>query len=112
MSRTQLDTHAAEDLTLYLENDSTINTLHLVVVVNMLRKLKRLTYNRDKAVKAFQHVADAAAQRYTRELKSTRLHGSYGIFNPATRQAVAVYLRDKFEAKGARGEWSHLQGKV
>jgi|SRR5262245_54155048 len=106
------DQHAATDLELYLLNDGQIHIMHDAVRVNMLRKLKRLKYDSELAVKAFLHVADAAAQRYTKELRTPQTHGSYGLFSPQVRRYVARELRDRFEAAGKAGELSHLQRLV
>jgi hypothetical protein len=100
-----VDQHAADELELYLENDEPLYRQTQECYRNLLRKQKRGTYDRERAVKLFQYVADEAAKKYTRELDSGR---GYGTFDKSTRTAVAVSLRDSFEAQVKNGELAHL----
>jgi hypothetical protein len=101
-----VDQHAADELELFLENDEPLYRQTQECYRNLLRKQKRGTYDRERAVKLFQTVADEAARRYQREFGSG-VRG-YGPFDKPTRTAVAVSLRDSFEAQVKNGELSHL----
>lgn len=103
------DQHAANELELYLENDEPLYRQTQECYRNLLRKQKRGTYDRERAVVLFQYVADAAAKKYVREFSSGKIADT---FNKATRTAVAVSLRDSFEAQERNGELAHLKEKL
>jgi len=104
-----VDQHAADELELYLENNEPLYKQTQECYRNLLRKQKRGIYDRDRAVALFQYVADEAAKRYTREFDSGR---GYGCFDKPTRTAVAISLRDSFEAAERNGELSYLKEKL
>ena len=106
---TQIDKHAAHELELYLENDEPLYRRQQDAYLNLLHKMKRGKYDRERAVLLFQYVADAAANKYIREFGSGKVADT---FNKATRTAVAVSLRDSFEAQERNGELSHLKEKL
>jgi len=95
------DQHAATELELYLENDKPLYRQTQECYRNLLRKQKRGIYNSARAVALFQYVADAAATKYKREFGPC-------TFDKPTRTAVAVSLRDSFEAQVKNGELAHL----
>jgi hypothetical protein len=102
----------AEDLELYLINDGEIHKQHNAVRSRLLKLMSSKRYDHNLAVQAFQKVADAAAKKYTKDLCTARTHGSFGTFDKPTRTAVAVSLRDRFEAAAKNGELSHLKEKL
>ena len=61
---------------------------------NLAGKILRGTYDRSKAWKAWSHLVDEGARRYTREFGEGK---GYGAFNAATRRMVAVNLSEVFE---------------
>lgn len=109
---TTIDQHAANELELYLENDEPLYRDMQACYANLLRKQKRGTYDSTRAIAALCYVADAAAKKYTKEYSSRGPHGAYGSFDKATRTAVAVSLRDSFEAQERNGELAHLKEKL
>lgn len=88
--REPVDDLAVRELVLYIKNDSQIyNTCTMAVVKNLARKKSKGVYDKDLAVKAFEYVAKAGANKYTKEFG--------GTFNPATRNAVAKELLNEYE---------------
>ena len=88
--REPVDDLAVNELVLYIKNDSQIyNKCTMAVVKNLARKKSKGIYDKDLAVKAFEYVAKAGANKYTKEFGDT--------FNPATRNAVAKELLNEYE---------------
>jgi len=98
------DQHAANELELYLENDEPLYRDTQACYANLLRKQKRGTYDSARAVAAFEHVVYTAAKKYVREFGGNVA----STFDKPTRTAVAISLRDSFEAQVKNGELSHL----
>ena len=93
------DTIAARELELYITNDRLLyQNQARYIIVNLAKKLFKRTYDRTKALKLWGYLADAGAQRYTKEFdaSSSRAHGTYGAFSPATRRATAVELQKRY----------------
>ena len=95
---TSADPVAARELELYIENEAALvgpgNTIGQAVMRNLAGKILRGTYDRTKAWKAWSHLVDEGARRYTREFGEGK---GYGAFNAATRRMVAVELAEVFE---------------
>lgn len=80
---------AAAELDMFARNnEETYRRSIFPTVENMIRKMKRGTFDADKAVKAFEHVAEYAARRYAVEFGGVW----YTMFTPATRRAAAESL--------------------
>lgn len=93
--KTIIDRDAARELELYTENASAIyERCTMPTVENLRKKYARGQYDKTKAVKAWEYVAEAAAKMYAREFASPSAW--YVIFNAATRRAVAEYLEDVY----------------
>lgn len=100
-----------DELMLYAENDAWIDGLLTAVARNLVNKLAAGTYQHDRALVAYKHVADRVTARYTREFHERGPHGSFGRFSPTTRRAVAVELCATFELCADAGEYDHLVSK-
>ena len=88
--REPVDDIAVDELVLYIKNDDQIYRNYTIPVVkNLARKKSKGVYDKDLAVKAFEYVAKAGANKYTKEFGDT--------FNPATRNAVAKELLNEYE---------------
>lgn len=97
MTKTIPDMIAAHELAVYAENDRDIYFQAIRPVVNNLsKKVKRGTYDHTKAIKAWEHVATAAAMKYNKEF-GTPGASYYTMFNAATRRAAATELAENFE---------------
>ena len=102
------------ELVLYIDNDGDLyRQMTTPIMRNLARKMLKGTYDHDLAVKGWGHLANAGAQKYTKEFGGSG-NGSYGSFSPADRKAAAVELADAFEnemkAQGQAGV-EHLAGK-
>jgi hypothetical protein len=87
---------AARELQLYAENSFTVyqRILH-PVIENLKKKIEKGIFDKEKAVKAFEHVADFAAQQYHKEFGAA-LVPWYHIFDKATRRACAIAMTNDF----------------
>lgn len=97
---------AVEELLLYIDNDGDLYRQQTTsIMANLARKMAKDKYDPTQAVKAWRYLADAGAQKYTREeFGAPGPHGSYGGFSPADRQAVATELARRFEQQVNDGE--------
>lgn len=90
-----LDRAAAYELYLYADNKQEIFFDSIKPTRAALdRKIARGVFDKEKAVKAFEYVAAAAARRYAAEFGGVW----YNIFNPATRRAAAENMLENYLA--------------
>lgn len=107
---------AAEELVLFIDNERDLAPFGpegqgKAAADNLRRKMARGTYDPMLAPKQMMYVADAGAKRYTKEHGTPGPHGSFGIFNKATRELAAKKLARSFEAEmEAQGEYQPNQG--
>jgi hypothetical protein len=88
---------AAHELALFTTNDGDIYRRHVQSTIKALaRKIRNGTYNADLAVNAWAYVADAGAQKYTKEFGGSG-NGSYGSFSKADRMAAAKEIGDYYD---------------
>ena len=96
--------HEARDLSLYAENDGVLDErVARPIEKNLARRMVARTYTHAAAVKAWRYLADAAAQKYTREMGGSG-HGSFGAFAVAHRNEVAALWAKSFEHEVKSGE--------
>lgn len=96
--KTIVDKSAAVELELYAENTSAIyDRCTMPTVENLRKKYAKGRYDKAKAVKAWEYVAEAAAKMYATEFASPAAW--YTIFNAATRRAVAQNLESIYFAE-------------
>jgi hypothetical protein len=87
----------AHELALFATNDGDLYRARIQPIIqNLARKVAAGTYDADKAPTLWRYAADDAAQRYTRAHGTPGPHGSFGCFDPATRQAVATMLAESY----------------
>lgn len=85
---------AARELYLFAMNDfQTYENAYKPTTKNMARKIARGTFDKEKAVIAFDHVATFAAKRYAEEFCSVPY---YVAFSVATRRATAEMILSDF----------------
>jgi len=106
------DGTAARELELFIVNDGDLYRRQTQPIIqNLAKKMKKGVYDATKAMKLWGYLADAGAQKYTKEMgDSYGKHGgngSYGAFNEPTRMAAAksladYYLDDVKEAAGTK----------
>ena len=96
--KTIVDMEAVRELELYADNTYAIYERHAMPTVqNLKKKYSRGKYDREKAVKAWEYVAEAAAKMYAREFAS--VGDWFRIFNRATRRAVAEEMEAYYFAE-------------
>ena len=97
MTKTIPDMIAAHELAMYAENERDIYFQNIRPVIdNLSKKVKRGTYDSAKAVKAWEHVATAAAMKYNKEF-GTPGTPYYTMFNAETRREAAKLILECFE---------------
>ena len=102
--KTIVDKEAARELELYTENTRRIYDAYTVPTIrNLTRKKKAGKYDREKACKAWEHVAEAAAKLYCKEFAEPAAW--HTVFNAATRRAVAANLEASYKAEYIDAGW-------
>lgn len=90
------DSTAAQELTLFAENDGDLyRQMRRPIELNLLKKYTKKTYSSALAVKAWTHFADTAAKKYAKEFASPREWNI--IFTPATRKLAAEFMATAWE---------------
>ena len=96
--KTTIDQAAVRELELYTENTRRIYDAYTVPTIrNLTRKAKAGNYDKAKACKAWEHVAEAAAKLYCKEFAAPAAW--HTVFNAATRRAVAANLEASYKAE-------------
>lgn len=86
-----VDEVAARELTLYIENDSTIYRQRIQPIIkNLARKMKKGTYDPELAVKGFMYAVEHGIKSYNKEF------GPGFKIDKVTKRKVAEDLRDNF----------------
>lgn len=93
--KTVCDNVAAEELFLYTINNGTIYQCSIKpLIANYRKKISKNQYDREKAIKGFEHVAKVGAMHYEKEFL---LKKYYIVFNAATRREAAKRILEFFE---------------
>ena len=86
-----VDEVAARELTLYIENDSTIYRQRIQPIIkNLARKMKKGTYDPELAIKGFMYAVEHGIKSYNKEF------GPGFKIDKVTKRKVAEDLRDNF----------------
>lgn len=102
----------ARELELFIVNDATLyRQMHVPIQRNLITKMARETYDSEKAIKMFLHLADEGAKRYVKEFGYPIDLKWFEVFTKPTRIAVAISLRDTFEVEAELGNYDHLLPK-
>lgn len=89
-------TEASHELVLFTTNDYATYTRAIQPAIRCLAKKYRAgTFDAEKAVKQFYHVATYAAKEYAREF-CDKATAYYKVFSTADRRAAAADLLDYF----------------
>lgn len=95
------DKIGAEELTLFVQNDSDLHRQQEVPIqANLLRRMKNGTYDSQKAVRLWEYLAESGAKKYTKENGSGT---GFGTFNKGTRHLSAIEMRNIFEQEVRSG---------
>ena len=107
----KVDTVAAKELLLYIENDGDLYRQQgLPILKNLVLKIDRGMYDHEKAVKLYGYLIQNGAQKYCKEFCSTGDRWS-DIFNKPTREAVAREFVKSFETEYKLGAYNNLHAK-
>lgn len=94
-----LDEAVSEDdvreLTLFIPNAAPLNTVIKATIDNLKRKIKRGVYDEDKAIKAWENIADAGVKLYDKLYGSGR--GSLTMLDKPTRHEIAIRLMNDYD---------------
>lgn len=87
-ARSYVDPNAAHDLYVYMENTRSVyDNAYIPMAMKVAKFIKQGNYDKTKALKALENVADYAARSYNYEFYR---NWSFGNFSKATRQAAAL----------------------
>lgn len=93
--KTMIDKAAVSELALYVENTRQVyDRATMPTVENLRKKNAKGQYDKEKAIKAWEYVAEYAAKLYHKEFCGCGKW--YDVFNAATRREVARYLEDVY----------------
>ncbi len=107
-----VDPAAARELELFINNDFQLHRQqHEPIIKNLLRKMKKGTFDKEKAVILFRHLVDNGAKKYAIEF-STGVGDARIIFPGPTRNAVARSLRDSFVETAKSGGFSEMDLRI
>lgn len=86
-------THEEQEIYLYAENDGRLyESKTKPIMRNMARKMNNGTYDKDKAVVAWEYLVKDAIAKYNKEFDDEQIR-----LNPASRKRVAQVLADSYE---------------
>lgn len=101
-----VDTHAARELQLFIENDGDLYRQQMEPIQkNLVRKLLKGTYDHKQAPKLWLYLVDNGARKYNKEFGGG---DGVGLFNLNTRKVVAEALAEEFLSNYRNGEYSYL----
>jgi hypothetical protein len=100
--REEADEVAADELLIYLDNEQDIYRQKQDIADNLLRKIKKGVYSHVRAADLWMYVVERAAKKYAKEFSSSERDWS-SIFVPATRDAVAKELADRWYGNAKAG---------
>ena len=94
---THVNEAAANELFLYASNSQTLYTMYVEPIIkDFRRKVKKGTFNKELAPKAFDTCVKDAAIQYCKEFGSPN-QKYYEVFNAATRRETARMMFEHFE---------------
>lgn len=93
----------AEELHLFLENESSLYPKKKAIAKNMARKLMADAYSTPLAVKGWLYLVEDAAKQYAKDFSASPRDWSK-IFSVADRKQVAVELEKEWFASAQEGD--------
>lgn len=98
MKKNPVDAVGARELCLYIDNHASLyRQMHVPIMENLRRKMKKGTYDSSRAVTGFLYEVDEGARLYNQEFGDGTK--SMKLFDKDTRLEVARELRDHFETE-------------
>jgi len=101
----------ASELVTFVDNDGELYRGQTTSIIkNLVTKIARGDYDRDKAVKLFMYLAESGAKKYARVFNGSE-RGWHDMFPIDVRRMAAVHWRDAFEAEAKLGNYDSLLPK-
>lgn len=94
MNKTVSNPAATRELVLYAENTRSVYDATLPIIHNLQKKYNKGIFDNEKAVKAFENIAEYAAKLYCKEFAEPSQW--FTVFNAATRRETARELLDGY----------------
>ena len=107
-----MDTDAVNELDSFIMNDEDLYRRRFMpIITNIKRKIKKNTYDHEKAQKLWMYLVDDAAKEYVKEYGSSESDVK-DMFPKETRLQVASILADREKENIEKGEYDVTQGTV
>jgi len=105
-----VDTHAAHELKLYIDNDGDLYRGQMTSILkNLVAKRARGIYDHVLAVKLFGYLTEEGAKKYAREFGADQPW--HKMFDAATRRQAAEELTQEFETEANLGNYDQFLPK-
>jgi hypothetical protein len=103
----------ADELVLYIQNDGDLyERNYMPVVMNLLKKMKKGTYDQELAVKGWAYVVEAGAKKYFQDFPGSFKEGSWNkLFPTSVRLEAARQLEEYERSVMENGEYDYLLEK-
>lgn len=101
------DEHAANELTLHIDNTYRFYQTRRAIERALARRLAKRTYDPAKGPKAFRYLVDEAARSYSREY-ADGVADAKRLFPGSLRDKVAQTYAERFERAVAEERWGDL----
>ncbi len=107
-----MDTDAVNELDSFIMNDEDLYRRRFMpIITNIKRKIKKNTYDHEKAQKLWMYLIDDAARKYVKEFGSSGTDVK-DMFPKETREQVARVISDRELENIKQGEYDVTQGTV
>jgi|TARA_B100000029_G_C17470275_1_gene921710 hypothetical protein len=107
-----MDTDAVNELDSFIMNDEDLYRRRFMpIITNIKRKIKKNTYDHEKAQKLWMYLIDDAARKYVQEFGSSGTDVK-DMFPKETRLQVARIISDRELENIKQGEYDVTQGTV
>ena len=107
-----MDTDAVNEFDSFIMNDEDLYRRRFMpIITNIKRKIKKNTYDHEKAQKLWMYLIDDAARKYVQEFGSSGTDVK-DMFPKETREQVARVISDRELENIKQGEYDVSQGTV
>lgn len=105
--KSEADEVSARELYLYIESDGDLyRQQHQPIMQNLVQKIDRGVYDREKAIKLYMYLVQSGAEKYVKDFGS---HGDkwFEMFDKPTRELVAKNFVANFEEEYKLGNFTN-----
>jgi hypothetical protein len=101
----------ASELVTFVDNEGDLYRGQTTSILrNLVTKMARGDYNREKAVEAFMHLAESGAKKYAKDSTGSE-RGWHEMFPIDVRRLAATHWRDSFEGEARLGNYDDMLPK-